>query len=184
MKFNYKRWLWSIVALMVMTVSACVPVTPNADRGADEDAANAVNADGAEMTLFVGPERISCVGVAPMECLQVWMDPDGEPELFYQGIDGFYYVPGYEYELRVLQTEVENPPADASSLAYTLLEVVSQEPAYQGEVLPLEGTMWQLVAFGVEELVYFSPPALPMDKWRATMAATSIRAAIPQRMVN
>ncbi len=79
-----------------------------------------------EKTLFVGPKKVECVGVGPMECLQVKEDPDGEWQLFYDQIEGFNWAPGYTYELRVAVHQVENPPADASSLRYELIEVVNK----------------------------------------------------------
>jgi heat shock protein HslJ len=79
-----------------------------------------------EKTLFVGPEKVDCVGVGPMECFQVKEDPDGEWQLFYDQIEGFEWEPGYTYELRVAVHQVENPPADASSLRYELIEVVDK----------------------------------------------------------
>lgn len=43
----------------------------------------------------------------------------------YNGIAGFNYVPGKIYNLSVKVEKINNPPADASSLKYTLLEVKS-----------------------------------------------------------
>ena len=48
--------------------------------------------------------------------------------LFYDAIAGFEFEPGYEYELLVQVDPVENPPADASNLQYTLIEEVSKNP--------------------------------------------------------
>lgn len=81
------------------------------------------------VTLFVGPETADCVGVAPQQCLQVRYDPDDEYELFYSSISGFEFEPGYDYELLVQKTPIDNPPADGSSIAWTLVEIVSQTPA-------------------------------------------------------
>jgi len=44
---------------------------------------------------------------------------------FYNGIAGFNYVPGKIYNLSVKVEKINNPPADGSSLRYTLLEVKS-----------------------------------------------------------
>lgn len=44
---------------------------------------------------------------------------------FYTNIEGFNYVPGKVYNLSVLVEQIENPPADGSSLKYTLLKVKS-----------------------------------------------------------
>jgi hypothetical protein len=79
--------------------------------------------------LWVEPERADCVGVGPMECLQVRYTEDGEPELFYDEIAGFEFQEGTSYVIDVRVEPVPSPPADGSSLAYTLVEVVSEEPA-------------------------------------------------------
>ncbi len=79
-----------------------------------------------EKILFVGPEKAECVGVGPMECYLVKEEPDDEWQYFYDQIEGFEWEPGYTYELRVAVHPVENPPADASSLRYELIEVVDK----------------------------------------------------------
>lgn len=101
----------------------------------------AAGAQDAEIrTVYVGPVLVDCVGVAPQQCLQVKDSADGAYELFYSGIEGFDFQPGYVYELRVAVTPVENPPADAPNETWSLVEVVSMTRA-------LEGTLWQLVTF-------------------------------------
>ena len=76
--------------------------------------------------LWIGPERVECEGVAPMMCLQVAESEDGDYQLFYDTIEGFDYQEGTLYVIDVSITEVENPPADASSLQYTLVEIVEE----------------------------------------------------------
>ena len=44
---------------------------------------------------------------------------------FYSNIEGFNYVPGKIYNLTVKVESIKNPPADASSLKYTLVAVQS-----------------------------------------------------------
>jgi len=46
---------------------------------------------------------------------------------FYDKIEGFNFVPGNAYQLTVNVINVENPPADASSKKYELVEIVKQE---------------------------------------------------------
>ncbi|MFV8226020.1 DUF4377 domain-containing protein [Christiangramia aquimixticola] len=41
-------------------------------------------------------------------------------------IDGFEFFPGYVYDLRVRKVQLENPPADGSSIKYILVNVKSQ----------------------------------------------------------
>ena len=49
--------------------------------------------------------------------------------IFYFSIDGFEHEPGFVYDLRVARREVRNPPADGSSIAYRLVELISTVPA-------------------------------------------------------
>ena len=76
--------------------------------------------------LWIGPERVECEGVAPMMCLQVAESEDGYYQLFYDTIEAFDYQEGTSYVIDVSITEVEDPPADASSLQYTLVEIVEE----------------------------------------------------------
>ncbi|WP_420640770.1 META domain-containing protein [Candidatus Leptofilum sp.] len=101
-------------------------------------------------TLFVGSELVDCVGVAPQQCMQVKDSLDGEWTLFYDQIVGFTFEPGFEYELRVTETEIENPPADGSSLEVALVEIVSKTavPTQLPEVNELIGSSWVLLSFG------------------------------------
>jgi len=46
---------------------------------------------------------------------------------FYNRIERFNYQPGYVYDIRVLVKQVENPPADGSSLQYILKEIISTQ---------------------------------------------------------
>lgn len=47
----------------------------------------------------------------------------------YEGIEGFDYEPGYEYKLRIKAKQLADPPQDASSVRYSLLELISKTPA-------------------------------------------------------
>ncbi len=78
------------------------------------------------VTLSVMPFKQPCMGVGPMLCLQV-IDSAGVRMFFYDAIDGFSYQWGTPVTLSVRVDQVENPPADASSLRYTLADVVFDE---------------------------------------------------------
>lgn len=127
-------------ALLLLALAGCQPVQ---DTRASADAAR-------EATLYVGPELVDCVGVGPMKCMLVKENPEDEYQFFYSQIEGFTFEPGYTYELRVRIEPVANAPADASSLKYTLIEMVSKEPveAAAMETAVLEGPTWQLTAVG------------------------------------
>ena len=79
-----------------------------------------------EKTVYVGPYLVDCVGVAPQKCMLVKENLEDEWGAYYDNIAGFDYEPGYEYELRINETHVENPPADASSIEWTLITMVKK----------------------------------------------------------
>ncbi|MCA9869300.1 MAG: META domain-containing protein [Anaerolineae bacterium] len=147
-----KAWLAVLVLAVTGLMAACVmpspapvPNQPQADQTQAVEPAPAGDTGSETITLYVGPNREPCVGVAPQICYQVKDTPDGEYTLFYDEIDGFEYEPGYDYELTVEKTTVPNPPADASAFQYTLVEVVNKTPA--APTATLEGTTWQLIAY-------------------------------------
>lgn len=111
-----------LVGLLALLLAACA-ATPETG----ESAATAGGGAAVEKRLFVGPERVECVGVGPQMCYQVKETAEGEWEFFYSEIEGFDYEAGYQYELLVREEAVANPPADGSSLRWELLEVVSKE---------------------------------------------------------
>ena len=86
-----------------------------------------------EKTVFIGPHKIECVGIATQLCFQIKANPDDDWLLFYGQIERFTWEEGFIYELRVAIHQVENPPADASSLQYELIEIVNKE-AHMPEV--------------------------------------------------
>jgi len=143
-----KHIILLLAALAVLFVVACSPT-----GGQEPIAAEPTQTDegqGEMKTLYVGPELVDCVGVAPMQCMQVKEDPNGEYQNFFSSIEGFTFEPGYTYELRVNVESIANPPADGSSLRYTLVEIVSQTPVATGETgeaNALQGARWVLVSY-------------------------------------
>jgi heat shock protein HslJ len=106
----------------------------------------------AEKTVYVGPYQVDCVGVAPQKCLLIKEKAQDDWKMFYDHIQGFEYEAGYEYELLVREDKVDNPPADASSIRWTLVELRSKTRS-------LEGTTWVLNSYLNSEGVLVS--ALP-----------------------
>jgi hypothetical protein len=115
-------------AVLVLAVGGCA--SDDATTASPSSPASAAaSADGEVVRMWIEPELADCVGVGPMECLQVSYTEGGEPELFYSAIDGFEFVEGTSYVIDVRVTDVPSPPADGSSLAYTLVDVISETPA-------------------------------------------------------
>ena len=77
-------------------------------------------------TVYVAPQAARCTGVAPMDCLQVRSSPAEPWTLWYAGIEGFAYQPGYHYVLEVDEYRVAQPPADGSSIRWVLKRVVER----------------------------------------------------------
>jgi len=130
---NKGTWAVALLALASVIVAACGPVGGTAEK-----------------TIYVGQRQVDCVGVAPQKCLLVKEKPGDDWTMYYDQIQGFDYEPGYEYELRIVEEEVENPPADASSIRWTLVEVVSKTRS-------LEGTVWLLESYLNSEGVLVGP---------------------------
>ncbi len=76
--------------------------------------------------VTVGPTLARCYGVGEQTCMVV----DGR--LFYDGIEGFNYEPGFTYRLRIGKYDPwngEEPPQDAGRYAYRLLEQLDKTRA-------------------------------------------------------
>ena len=124
-----RKLILPILIVTVVLAGACMPIQPETPPS---------QPSGEVITLFVGPELVDCVGVGPMKCMQVKTDPDAEYELFYGQIDGFEFEEGFEYELEVQVDPVENPPADAPNVRYTLIRILNKQPvAQESEVVTM-----------------------------------------------
>jgi len=89
-----------------------------------------------EYTYWVNSYQVTCGGVGKMSCLLVQkadIAEVGEWQNFSSKIEGFEFEPGYLYKLKVKEEAVENPPADASSIKYTLVEVLekTEDPKFK-----------------------------------------------------
>lgn len=78
-------------------------------------------------TIFIAGSLADCMGEAPQKCMLYKENPTDDWLFFYDTIEGFEYKEGYIYEIEVAVTKIENPPADGSSLQYTLVKIVSKE---------------------------------------------------------
>ena len=84
-----------------------------------------------EITIYVSSETGESYGFnsTPEECMLVKFDnPNGEWEhLSLYCIEGFTYVKGHEYELRIKMTTLASPPADGYSHKYLLVKIVQDK---------------------------------------------------------
>jgi hypothetical protein len=129
------------LSLATACSSSKPPATPEAAAGEDPPAeatssspsepaapsADAPATDGAHLeTLFVRDRLGTCEAEGARQCLMVRASASEEWRNFFGTIKGFEYEPSYSYELRVEATPIEGAPADAPSIAYRLVEVVSK----------------------------------------------------------
>lgn len=82
-------------------------------------------------TYWVGASKVPCTGVGPMQCMLVKKGVDFDAlkwTNFYDTIIGFDYKPGYVYKLKVKEEKIplDQIPADASSIKYTLIKVLEK----------------------------------------------------------
>ncbi|MGB5882171.1 MAG: DUF4377 domain-containing protein, partial [Thermoanaerobaculia bacterium] len=115
--------LWTLAVLVVLSVSSAGAQTP------------------ATKTLWVAHYRVDCVGVGPQKCLLVKEEQYSPWQFFYGQIEGFDYVEGYAYELRVVEEKIDNPPADSSSIRVKLVEVINRYDSMDApaEPVPMQG---------------------------------------------
>jgi hypothetical protein len=90
------------------------------------------------LVLEVARDSVPCVGEMTGRCIQVRSPGEEAWRIFYDPIDGFQHEPGVQYTLQVARREVVDPPADASSFTYRLVQIIARHPA---AVVPATGVI-------------------------------------------
>jgi heat shock protein HslJ len=123
-------------AAIVLAAAACSEGTGGPETGIEKE-------------VLVAHFVSECVGVGPQQCLNVRESADDDWTLWYDPIDGFEHEAGYDYRLMISETHVADPPADASSIRWTLIEVLEKTPVEPGGA---DGNPilrpWKLESFG------------------------------------
>jgi hypothetical protein len=86
-----------------------------------------VQPSASQKILEIAPTLEDCVGVVKTQCMQV-REMGGDWENFFGSIEGFTFKPDYSAKILVNLTKLENPPADGSSLKYTLVRLLDLDP--------------------------------------------------------
>ncbi len=76
--------------------------------------------------VYIADHLIDCTGVAPQKCMLIKENIIDDWTHFYGNIKGFKYETGFEYLLKVKIETIKKPPADGSSLKYTLIEILEK----------------------------------------------------------
>lgn len=116
------------------TAASASETSSTAASGADSSASETPTTNTASETtvmvesvrLWVKPDLVDCEGVGPQTCMQIAESEEGEYEYFYDQIDGFTFAEGTSYVIDVVIEQVDDPPADGSSLRYLLVKIVEQ----------------------------------------------------------
>ncbi|MCG7587370.1 DUF4377 domain-containing protein [Photobacterium sp. OFAV2-7] len=83
------------------------------------------SSQGTEKLLTIDSHQSTCQGMFQQLCMRTKSVGNNEFELFYGDIEGFTYSWGTLYEVKVKITNIDNPPADASSQKEQLIEILS-----------------------------------------------------------
>ena len=87
-------------------------------------------------TLIIGPYTETCQGLIEQQCYLEFNEERQAWEFFYEHIQGFDFVPGYIYTLKVRLEDRGTEIQDVGRYAYHLVEVLSKEEASVDERPP------------------------------------------------
>lgn len=115
--------------------------------------------DGEVRTLEVAAHKGSCFGLFARLCLLVRAPGEAAYQNLYDTPQGFEYEWGFEYVIVVEEHQVDNPPADGSSIRRVLRRVVSKETVEPGSTFDLTLTGGEGIrAVGDDRYTIFSGP--------------------------
>ena len=100
---------------------------------------------------WVNSYKVDCVGAGPMKCMLIQKGNEavaGEWQNFYTQIEGFDYRPGFIYKLLVKEEKIQNPPADASSIKYSLIKVIEKKADLKLNI----NDIWVATSISAEEI--------------------------------
>jgi heat shock protein HslJ len=110
--------------------------------------------------IYVADHLVDCEGVGSQKCMLTKDKIVDNWSNFYDQIEGFTYEEGYEYLLGVKVKKIKNPPADGSSLKYTLVEVYEKKKTEKQITL---NNMWKVISMkDIENLKIY--PTIQFDE--------------------
>ncbi len=118
-----KIWRLAFAMLAALSLASC-----SSDDDNDKDITKEIN-----MSISADPgvmyDLFDSMGEHPIECMRVMTEdePGQWQNLYFNGIKGFTYERGHEYELRVKRTILANPPQDASNRTYKLVRILADK---------------------------------------------------------
>lgn len=139
----------AVIILLTALISAC-SLTSFIDK--NDQGPLAKN----EAIYWINSAKVECIGIVPMMCLQA---QKGELlvqqrwEYFYSSIEEFNYEAGNIYKLVIKEETipVEQLPADASSIKYSLVKILEKTPDVKlrlNDIWALEKIQGELISIG------------------------------------
>jgi heat shock protein HslJ len=80
-----------------------------------------------QKNIWVAAHKAECQGVSQNQCFLIKDEKSKDWELFYDAIKGFKWEKGFEYQLLVEETKIDNPPADGSSIQWKLIKIINKQ---------------------------------------------------------
>lgn len=121
MNFDYKKIYGGLSFLLFLLLPLCI----GCDKEDSKERIVVMNISSDLVWMGARPPGSPTDSVQLMECRV-----EGTDEILYLSkgiIEGFEYVEGFQYKVRVKIIELDNPPADGYTEKYELLEVISRE---------------------------------------------------------
>lgn len=120
-----RNLLYCAVVVLVANASSCERLNSTGSDKIDK------TKDWTEVvTIVVSSELGTVYGMEGEQTEGMKFKEDGmkdwNPAYFWE-IEGFEYIRGFEYHLKVEKTHLVNPPQDAPSVRYKLIEIMSEE---------------------------------------------------------
>lgn len=134
----------SIFVLFISLITiGCARIENNHESGNAE--IGDISLQSNENIYWVNSLKYDCVGVGPMQCLQIQKGKELKPNdwtLFYSSINGFEYEQGYVYKIVVKEEAIpsEHVPTNGASIKYSLIKVLEK---HQDDTLRLND-IWAL----------------------------------------
>jgi hypothetical protein len=119
-----------------------------------------------EILLTIYHYKVPCVGENIQLCYRLRYN-GSEPQFFYDKIEGFNYVWGYNYTISVEKIPVNSPKADASSFRYQLKKIIRKDKVSPDETfeLPLKKEDQSLLESKKGTCYYFSGIEIQTGKY-------------------
>ena len=109
-----------LLILALLFLSACDADNPSPSMIVEEDRIE---------TITIGPYLRRCQALVERDCYMSYNQRSEAWELFYEGIHGFDFEPGYIYTLEVRLEERDERIQDVGRYAYHLVRVIEKKQA-------------------------------------------------------